>query len=74
MPGLLPIEKHIAQRKIIVIKDAKNRPIFQKCLTSRPISRNANQLVWLTNQEMMPRHPLEQGIAMLSSILEINNT
>jgi hypothetical protein len=74
MTGLLPIEEYIAQRKITVMKYAKNRPIFQKCLTSKPIAGNATQFVWWKNQEMMPRCPLEQGTATLSSIVEINNT
>ena len=74
MAGLLPIEEYIAQRKIAVMKYVINRPIFQKCLSSKPIAGNVNQQIWWTNQEMTPRCPLEQGTATLSSIIEINNT
>ena len=51
-----------------------NCPIFQKCLTSKPIAGNVNQQVQWTNQEMTLRCPLEQGTAKPSSIEEINNT
>ena len=74
MAGLLPIKEFIFKRKWTVMKYIFNRHIFQKCLTSKPIAGNVNQQVWWTNQEMMPRCPLGQGTATLSSIIEINNT
>ncbi len=49
LAGLLPIEEYIAQRKISVMKYIGDRPIYEKCLKSKPIASNVNQIVWWTN-------------------------
>ena len=49
LAGLLPIEEYIVQRKKSVMKYIGNRPIYEKCLKSKPIASKVNQIVWWTN-------------------------
>ena len=44
--GLKTVEEYIEQRKNTLMNFAKERPIYQKCLTSTPLVSNVNQLVW----------------------------
>lgn len=44
--GLWTIEEYIARRKETVMEYAKERPIFQRCIASKPIASSPNQLVW----------------------------
>ena len=50
MAGLQEIEIYIEQRKTTIMKYAKERPIYNKCILSNPIASKANQLVWWTNK------------------------
>ena len=44
--GSLPIEFYIEQRRKTLNQYIEKRPIFRKCLISKPLQSNPNQLTW----------------------------
>jgi hypothetical protein len=46
MAGLLPIDQYIRTRAATVMKYAKERFIYRRCLSSGPLASSVNQLVW----------------------------
>ena len=48
--GLLPIEFYIQQRRNTIETYIKQRPIYNKCLASKPLQNNVNQLTWWTQK------------------------
>ena len=44
--GLLPIEHYIQQRRNTLNHYIKARPIYSKCIASKPLQSNVNQLTW----------------------------
>jgi hypothetical protein len=47
--GLWTIEEYIRRRKATVMAYVKDRPIYQRCMASKLIASNVNQLVWWTD-------------------------
>jgi hypothetical protein len=46
LTGFLPIQEYIKNRRKSVEKYVFSRPIYQQCVQSRPLARNANRAVW----------------------------
>jgi hypothetical protein len=46
LAGLLPIQEYIEKRRKSVEPYVFSRPIYQQCVQSRPLARNANRAVW----------------------------
>ena len=44
--GLKPIEWYIENRRCTLREYMLDRPIYKKCIDSKPISTNVNQLTW----------------------------
>ncbi len=47
--GLWTVEEYIRRRRSTVMTYAIERSIYRRCLASKPIASNVNQLVWLIN-------------------------
>jgi hypothetical protein len=45
MAGLFSIQEYVSRQKN-TMKYILTRPIYQKCLASKPLARNVNQSVW----------------------------
>jgi hypothetical protein len=49
--GLFTIREYIKRRKNTIKTYLPSRPIYQKCISSKPLARNGNQSVWWCNQQ-----------------------
>ncbi len=44
--GIVPIEKCIERRKVSLRRYSQTRPVFNRCLETKPLASNINQLTW----------------------------
>jgi hypothetical protein len=48
--GLSPIQEYISQKRNTIQSYVSSRPIYERCLRSKPLVRNMRQSVWWKHQ------------------------